>query len=247
VKKVVVVLVAGGVQTPDCHRVLVEDVRNGVGMSLKYSLMGFVGVVFCIVSMAGGCKKEKPVVFDPGANCYLATGKDVAMIGRVTLVELENLSTHPMISADVSSSLYEELQKKNLFGLARVSIDDPIAQGLFLNSSRTLSYEELDLLRKSLKTDAIIIGAVTQYYPYPRLTLGLRLKMIDLRDGSLIWAIEQLWDTTDKSTEKRIECYFKSQVRSGYEPLNYRVALVSPRMFLKFVAHETASTLKARK
>ena len=162
------------------------------------------------------------------------------------LVELENLSSHPQISSDISETLYEELRKKNLFGLDKITGDDPLAQGLLVQADRSLSYEELDMLRKSLKADAILIGSVTQYYPYPRLTIGLRLKMIDLRDGSLIWAVEQLWDSTDKKVEKRIEDYFKQQVRSGYEPLNYRMVLVSPRMFLKFVAFEAVDTLKSK-
>ena len=99
------------------------------------------------------------------------------------------------------------------------------------------------MLRKNLKADAVLVGEVTQYYPYPRLAIGLRLKLIDLRDGTLIWAIEQFWDSTDKQVENRAEDFFKTQIRSGFDPIEYRMALVSPHMFLKFVAWEVGQTL----
>jgi hypothetical protein len=85
---------------------------------------------------------------------------------------------------------------------------------------------------------------VTQYSPFPRLAIGLKLKLIDLRDGALVWALEQFWDSTDKQIEERIEDFWKCQMRKGYDPLQYKMALVSPKMFLKFVAFETALTFR---
>jgi len=73
--------------------------------------------------------------------------------------------------------------------------------------------------------------------------IGLRLRLIDLRDGQLLWALEQIWDSADKTTEYRIRDYFRSQKRSGYAPLKEQLAVVSSLEFIKFVSFEVAETL----
>ena len=73
--------------------------------------------------------------------------------------------------------------------------------------------------------------------------IGLRLRMLDLRDGQLLWALEQVWDSADKTTEYRIKDYFRSQKSSGYAPLQERLASVSSLEFIKFISYEVAETL----
>ena len=75
------------------------------------------------------------------------------------------------------------------------------------------------------------------------MTVGLRSKLLDLRDGQLVWALEQIWDSADKATEKRIKSYFKSEKRDGFAPLHEKLAAVSPLEFIKFVSYEVAGTI----
>ena len=75
------------------------------------------------------------------------------------------------------------------------------------------------------------------------MTIGLRLKLVDLRDGRLLWALEQIWDNSDKTTEYRIKDYFQYQKRSGFAPLREQLVTVSPLEFIKFVSYEVAGTL----
>ena len=83
----------------------------------------------------------------------------------------------------------------------------------------------------------------TEFGPYPHMTIGLRLKLLDLRDGQLLWALEQVWDSADKTTESHIKDYFLSQKRTGYAPLHEQLATVSSLEFIKFVSYEVAETL----
>jgi len=64
-----------------------------------------------------------------------------------------------------------------------------------------------------------------------------------LRDGQLLWALEQVWDSVDKTTEYRIKKYFQSQKRSDFAPLYERLAVVSPLEFIKFVGYEVSETM----
>ncbi len=175
---------------------------------------------------------------------YTNPHKNLAAIGRVAIVELNNESRYPKVCDDIMELLYQAVQKRQLFGLTRIDRSDAAWRSLQLRVDTTYSHEQLSAIRRTLKCNAVLIGTITEYQPYPRLTLGLRLRLVDLTDGELIWAIEQVWDSSDKTTEKRIRNYFNSQRREGYEPLRQELVIVSSLNFIKFVTYEIAQTLR---
>ncbi|MDH4240171.1 MAG: hypothetical protein OEW48_11465 [Phycisphaerae bacterium] len=187
---------------------------------------------------------------------YLNQDKDLSTVGRTALVELDNKSSYPQISTDVTETLFQALQKKQPFGLAVVHRDNPAWRSLQLDLNSpyqtqnsalavppTYTLDQLTAIRRTLKCDAVLIGTISQFKPYPHMTIGLRLKLVDLRDGRLLWALEQIWDNSDKTTEYRIKDYFQYQKRSGFAPLREQLVTVSPLEFIKFVAYEVAETI----
>lgn len=194
-------------------------------------------------ALASGCH----VIYKPAAHepdyYYLNPQKNLPTIGRAVLIELDNDSTYPNVSADVTEALFQALQKKQVFSIGTISQTDPAWRSLQVDADAQYSFEQLGTMRKTLNCNAILAGTVTAYQPYPHLSIGLRLKLIDLSDGQLIWAFEQIWDTTDKTTEKRIKDYFQEQIRSEITPLHEQLVVVSSLKFFKFVAYEVAKTM----
>jgi len=178
---------------------------------------------------------------------YLNPEKDLASLGRVAIVELDNDSSYPAIRADVTEALFQALQKKQVFGLAFVHQSNPAWRSLHLDMNSTYTFDQLAAIRKALKCDAVLTGTITEYHPYPHMAVGLRLKLADLTDGQLVWALEQVWDTADKTTEYRIKDYFHSQLRSGFAPLHEELVAISSLKFIKFVAYEVAGTLRHKR
>jgi len=174
---------------------------------------------------------------------YLTENKDLSSVGRVAIVELENESDYPEISGDITESLYEQLQKRQIFGLSIIHKSDDSWRSLQLPGEGSYSLEQLAAIRKSLKCNAILVGTVTKYKPYPHMSIGLRLKLVDLTDGQLLWGLEQVWDSADRKTQYRIERYFDKEKRNGFGPLREELVTVSSIEFLKFVTYEVASTL----
>jgi len=179
----------------------------------------------------------------PADYYYLNPAKDLSAIGRVAVIELDNDSSYPQISAQVTEALFQALQKKQIFGLSVVQQNDPAWRSLQLDLNSAYTLEQLSATRKTLKCNAILTGTVTRYQPYPHMTIGLQLKLVDLTDGQLLWALEQVWDTADKTTERRIKNYFQRQMRSGFAPLREQLVVVSSLKFIKFVVYEAAETL----
>jgi len=178
---------------------------------------------------------------------YLNLHKEPRALGRVALVELSNTSIYPEISRDATEALFLELQRKQLFSLTRVSRDDPAWPALQENLDSPQGLQTLLAVRERLKCDGLLVGTVTEYRPYPRLVLGLRLKLLDLTDGRLLWGLEQVWDSSDKSMQTRIQAYFKRPLGLGPTPLREQVVVMSPLEFVRFAAYETAQTLEPKR
>lgn len=199
--------------------------------------------ILLALSLVSGCH----VIYKPAAHepdyYYVNPKKDLPDVGRAVLIELDNDSTYPHISADVTDALFQALQKKQVFSIGTVSQTDPAWRSLQVEPDAPYSFEQLGTMRKTLNCNAVLTGTVTTYQPYPHLSIGLKLKLIDLADGQLLWAFEQIWDTSDKTTEKRIKDYFQAHIRSEITPLHEQLVVVSSLKFVKFVAYEVAKTM----
>lgn len=194
------------------------------------------------VVLLSGCDSRKTAT-STADFYYVNPHKKLSAIGRVAIVELENDSSYPEISADVTRSLFRALQKRQVFGLTIVRRDDPAWRSLQLDGNSSYSLDQILAIRRTLKCDGVLVGTVTEFGPYPHMTVGLRLKLLDMRDGQLLWALEQVWDGADKATRQQAKDYFKAEKGAGFEPLNEQLATVSPLEFLKFVSYEVAETL----
>jgi hypothetical protein len=198
-------------------------------------------ILLLLVVILSGCRTHSSSA--PVSDYYyLNPNNKLITIGRVAIVELDNDSSYPQISADVTQALYQALQKRQVFGLTVVRQHDPSWRSLQLDRDSTYTLEKLLAIREALRCDGVLLGTVTEYRPYPHMAVGLRMKLLDLRGGQLQWALEQVWDSADKTIEKRIKSYFKSEKRSGFAPLHEKLAAVSPLEFIKFVSYEVAGT-----
>ena len=206
--------------------------------SIKTILLFLFGSCWIVTS---GCQQtsQRPL----SDYSYLEADRPIEKTGRITLIELSCDSTPPQIATDVTDALFEAMQKKRVFGLTVVRRDDPALESLQLDHSGTYTLEQLSAMRKTLQCDAVLTGEITVFKPYPHLDLGLRLKLIDLTDGQLIWAMEYVWDTTDKATRDRIDRYYTDHTLVGFSSLQERLGTISQIKFFKFVAYETSRTL----
>ena len=209
--------------------------------------MNRVKTVFLLLPvLLSGCSSY--AANEPTANYYyLNPDKDLRAIGRTALVELANDSAFPQISADVTGAFFQALQKKQVFGLTFIRQSDPAWRKLQLDLNSTYTLEQLSAMRKTLNCDAVLIGTVTGFEPFPHMSIGLRLKLIDLADGQLLWALEQIWDTADKTTQDRIKNYYRRHLLPGFGTLQEKLGTVSLLRFVKFVAYETAGTLQPKR
>ena len=198
-------------------------------------------LIILIMALFSGC------IFYPANrprtdHYYINPRKNLFSVGKIAIVELYNNSSSPQIALDTTEALFQALQKKQIFSINVVRQNNPQWKSLSLDINSKYTVEKFDSVQKTLSCNAIMLGTITHYQPYPHMVIGLKLKLIDLKDGRLLWALEQIWDTADKKIEQRIKKYFQYQVRSGFAPLQEQVVTISTVKFVKFVAYEVSET-----
>jgi hypothetical protein len=174
---------------------------------------------------------------------YLDPAGGVLRTSRIAFVPLVNGTDFPGVEEGMTTELLQALQTRRLF---RVSLAPPASDTgnpWCRPSGQAITLRELADMRKAFRCDAVLVGTVTAFRPYPHLQGGLYLRLVDLRDGRLLWAVDHTWDASDRRTQQRIGDYYRRSVESGDSPLQWRIALVSSRAFQKFIAQEVAETL----
>jgi hypothetical protein len=214
--------------------------RTKLAKRYMYRLISFILILAFVILQ--GCISNH--AFVPAANYYYHNpNKDITTIGKVAVVELNNDSGYPQMSSEITEALFQALQKQQVFSLAIIRQHNSSWRSLQLETDSTYNLNQMQSIRETLKCNGVLIGTITEFRPYPHMVIGLRLKLLDLRDGSLLWALEQIWDIDDKKTEYRINNYYQSQKRMDSVSLMDHLVSVSPLEFIKFVCYEAAKTL----
>ena len=177
---------------------------------------------------------------------YTAPRRDLVRVRCVAMLPLANESDHPGTELGLSEELFRAVQACRLFHVRPLEPDGPAAEALPPVGSRPLALQDLARLRQALGTDAVLAGAVTRWQPYPRMQTGLYLRLVDLRSGEVLWAVDHVWDATDEHTQRRIRRFFDRRMGAGSDPFGWELGTVSPRAFQKFVAYEVVETLPRR-
>ncbi|UCG46222.1 MAG: hypothetical protein JSU94_12030 [Phycisphaerales bacterium] len=211
--------------------------------SATFRPVGLYSVALLSISFLAGCMFDETGCTSQD-HYYLNPYKNLSNIGSVALLEPNNNSVYPQMSAELTESLFQAVQKRQLFAVRVVRQNDLAWRDLQIAPDSAYTLRQLHAMRQTLNCNAVLVGKITSYQPYPHMSIGLRLRLVDLADGQLLWAMEQIWDTADKATEKRIGRYFHDQIRSGHAPVPEQLVAVSPIHFMKFVAYEVAETLR---
>lgn len=208
---------------------------------MRFMAFATTGMTCLVAALCCGCAPEQAT---SGAKVFFfrSAPADLARLRMVTFVEIDHGKKHPEISRQLTTGLARSIQEKGHFRVRIVRRDDPVCEMLSLERDRDLSLEGMARTRRALKSDAVLYGSLTTFNPYPRMRIGLRLSLVDLRRGTTLWWVDHVWDTADKAVERRLKRFFETQQRGGMEPANWELGLLSPLAFQRFVAYEVAGT-----
>jgi hypothetical protein len=179
----------------------------------------------------------------PAVCSYLSSPAELQHINRVVFLELADQAAQPNVARDVADDVLRALQERRLFRVEPLRETDPRCSAVPVRPDGRFTLVEMKQLREGLECDAVLVGAMTSFQQYPRMQIGLRLTLLDLKAGKVVWSLDNVWDTRDLDVERRIREFFGDRMAHQYEPVDWQIGTVSASAFSKFVAYEVAGTL----
>jgi hypothetical protein len=198
-------------------------------------------LTIAVALLATGCRPL--LVPQSHVGYYLDRQMLPGRVHNVVFLPLANDTGYPPVSEGTTTALFQAIQGRQLFYITLAQLPETPADGNPVDVRKAFTLKDLAQMRQSFGSDAVLIGTVTQFHPYPRMQLGLYLRLVDLRDSRIIWSVDHVWDATDKATQTRMEAYFHDQRGTGFDPITWRLTAVSPAEFEQFVAYEIVGTL----
>ena len=190
----------------------------------------------------------KPYVPD---NFHRESDHLPATLRRVAVLPLVSDPSRPDGAAardSLEPMLLEEIGKTKRFEVVTVtpaklrewtgkpswSPEDPLPAKFFEN------------LKERLECDGVLFARVTQFQPYPPLSIGWRMKLVECQSLTALWTIDEVFDSENASVVNAARLYqqhLESQV--SHLPVSEGI-LISPRRFARFSASASLGTLPAR-
>ena len=203
------------------------------------------GMVTCVLGVLlvlpiAGCGTPDLAV-EP-VPAYVASPEAIWGLKRVVLVELDSRDAPAELARDFSQSVRLAVQSRRVFPVDFAAAGEPLDTHLAGCRGPRLTLKQLVGLRKQLRCDAVMVGSVTAFEPYPDARLGVQIWLVDLRSGKLLWGVEHAWCVGDPATAEKMERYFDYPGCEDSESA-VRLAEMSPRGFGDFVAWDLARSL----
>lgn len=124
-----------------------------------------------------------------------------------------------------------------------------------ISSSSVISADVIKALRQKYAADAAMFVDFTVFRPYRPIAIGVRAKIVDLRNMEVIWVADGILDTAEPDVATLATQfagmglnvpYISPTIPKGKSreaASGNQIILQSPRLFAGFVAHEAFSTL----
>ena len=194
-----------------------------------------------LISAIPGCVSYKE--YSDALNVYR---DEPAMnkLTRVVFIELDGSEGFPDISRRFTAKLGKTLVKKGLFRLDTLKPAAPELIDLDLTRTSPYSIAELAEIRKSLRCDAILFGKITSFRQYPGSNISIYMRLLDLKNGHLVWAIDESWDTEDRTVRSRLNDYSFDFRQDDYpNEVTDDLQLMSTSALLDFISWDIVRTM----
>lgn len=104
-------------------------------------------------------------------------------------------------------------------------------------AEETLPRNFLSVLRQHTGCDGVLFCRLTAYRPYPPLTIGWNLKLVEANKGDILWAADEVFDAGAPAVANSARLYYQKNTKDQ-PPLNdSRSILNSPRHFGRYAFH----------
>jgi len=205
-------------------------------------------VLSWLLLLGTGCAffKPPPPPPPPPFGAYHAAHFDLHAVSRILLLPLANESPFPYVADEMGTALAAELQRLGCFEVVVAPRCPEFCAFQGVHTSGRFDEQAFLDLARTFKVDGILVGSVTQYHPYVPPRIGLSLQLICPGEGVVIASVDGLWDARQKELAEEARVYYRDTVCLFHAPSASELAITSPQLYQRFVAHEVVEALVDR-
>lgn len=176
-------------------------------------------------------------------NSYLAEPADLANVRRIMVLPFAHEAGVQADCTQVRDAFVAELQKLRRFEVvplpAEAREDDELNASL---ARGRLSTDAMVRLCDRYHLDGVFVGSVTAWRPYTPPHLGMRTQLLSVHSGAPIWAVDAIYDSSDRTTIGDLRHFVDTTQRDDGNLHGWEMNLLSPGKFTSFVAHRFVGT-----
>jgi hypothetical protein len=206
-------------------------------------MRGLLSMVLLLpLAATGGCLLERPPEPKP-INAYLAEPNDLANVRRIMVLPFGHETGVTADCTKVRDAFVAELQKLRRFEV--VPLPTAAREDDELNASAArgrISTEAMVRLCNRYALDGVFVGSVTSWRPYTPPHLGMRTQLLSVHSGTPVWAVDAIYDASDRSTISDLRHFEASTQRDDGNLHGWELNLLAPSKFTTFVAHRFVGT-----
>jgi hypothetical protein len=184
---------------------------------------------------------------DPGplATSVLAPDYSTYSIARVGLLPFAGSDIDPASAAALQEAFQSELSGVMPYEIVPLSHSD-LVEVRASDAYRRGRYDPRSILEiaRRYRLDALVLGTVTQFQPYPPQALGLEIEMLATETGTTLWSSSLQVDANDGRVRARLERWQNGHTGGGGTRESVQLTLVSPERFARFAAAEVAAATR---
>lgn len=110
-----------------------------------------------------------------------------------------------------------------------------------------LPADVLESIRRQTGCDAVLFGDLTQFSAFPPLSIGLRLSLVEVQTGRIVWSVDEVLDAGNPAVASGARRYFQSALKgSGSTPFDSQSVLDSPTRFGRYAVSTLLGTIPGR-
>ena len=171
-----------------------------------------------------------------------------ATMNRVAVLPSAHPEEDVAILTNFDNTIYSELTKNKLFELVRV--DRAYLKKHFgfeqIDSTQSLPASMISRIFQDFGAQGVLFTDVTDYHPYRPIRVGLRSKLVDLRDGNIVWIFDDIFDASQPNVSAAAQRYARRSSTDRFPLDTAESMLQSPQRFTRYVMHETFATVPPR-
>ena len=200
------------------------------------ALTGAVAMTFSACQIERPPEKKK-------VNSYLAEPADLANVRRIMVLPFQQDGGMPTDTERVRDAFVAELQKLRRFEVVPLPATASENESLHASLRKgRLSTDAVVRLCDRYALDGLMVGTITAWRPYTPPHLGLRTQLLSVHCGEAVWAVDAMYDSTDRTTISDLKHYEITQKEDNGTLHGWELNLLAPDQFTHYVANRFVGT-----